>query len=81
MSEINDGGPAFAALGVGPAGDVYHQADMSLREWYAGMALAGGLAVTRRDDTGRYWQQTPDGAAERAFAIADAMVAASRRAR
>lgn len=35
MAEIADGGPAFAALGVGPAGDVYHQPGMSLRDWFA----------------------------------------------
>lgn len=44
MSEINDGGPAFAALGVGPSGDVYHETGMTLRDWFAGQALAGFTA-------------------------------------
>lgn len=39
MSAIKDGGPAFAAMGIGPAGDVYHEPGMSLRDWFAGQCL------------------------------------------
>lgn len=46
MSKINDGGPAFPeAIAVGPAGDVYPgMGGMSLRDWFAGQALAGYIA-------------------------------------
>lgn len=37
--ERNDGGPAFAALGAAPSGDVYHQTGMSLRDWFAGHVM------------------------------------------
>ncbi len=39
-----DGGPAFAAMGVSPAGDVYHEHGMSMRDWFAGQALAAMIA-------------------------------------
>jgi hypothetical protein len=41
-----DGGPAFAALGVGPSGDVYHERGMSLRDWFAGQVLPAIVAAT-----------------------------------
>lgn len=37
----NNGGPAFAALATTPMGDVHHQPGMTLRDWFAGQALAG----------------------------------------
>jgi hypothetical protein len=40
----DDGGPAFAALAVSPLGDVYEQSGMTLRDYFAGQALAGILA-------------------------------------
>jgi hypothetical protein len=50
VSAINDGGPAFPASPTyGPNGDLYRPADigcegMTLRDWFAGQALAGQLA-------------------------------------
>jgi hypothetical protein len=35
-----DGGPAFAAMAISPAGDVYHSEGMTLRDWFAGQAPA-----------------------------------------
>jgi hypothetical protein len=35
MSEVNDGGPAFAALAATAMGDVHHQPGMSLRDYFA----------------------------------------------
>jgi hypothetical protein len=41
MREIDDGGPAFARSD----GDAHYAQDgMTLRQWYAGHAIAGGLA-------------------------------------
>lgn len=70
MGERDDGGPAFAALAIGPAGDVYHQPGMTLRDWFAGQALAMCAAT-------HGWPTSGDGPqiAERAYAIADAMLA------
>lgn len=42
--EVKDGGCAFAALGVSPVGDVFHEPGMSLRDWFAGQVLAGIMA-------------------------------------
>jgi len=46
MSDIKDGGPAFACAAFGPSGDMVVEAGMSLRDWYAGMALQG-IAASR----------------------------------
>lgn len=65
MSAIKDGGPAFAAMGIGPAGDVYHEPGMSLRDWFAGQAIP--LAVA--------FHNNPANAAKWCFEYADAMLA------
>ena len=46
MSKINDGGPAFPRASLGEDnGDRYGTQDgMSLRDWFAGQALAGQMA-------------------------------------
>lgn len=44
MSKINDGGPAFAAMGVGPADDIYYEHGMSLRDYAAIHFMAGALS-------------------------------------
>lgn len=64
MSERNDGGPAF------PYPSEYWgngQPGMSLRDWFAGMAISGLLA-----DPG----MKPEDAVEIAFQAADAMLKA-----
>lgn len=68
MSKRDDGGPAF------PVESFDHEADMdtvksgmSLRDWFAGQALAGFAHVPKPTNV--------DGVAIAAYAIADAMLA------
>lgn len=71
MSEkIKDGGPAFprAPLGEDCAHPYGQQDGMSLRDWFAGQALAGLLSE------GEYVDERP--VAFRAYVYADAMLAA-----
>lgn len=71
--QIHDGGPAFP----GDHSAVRCNHGMSLREWYAGLAMQGMLAYSHVDPLKGNWQEnaSPDGVAEKAFAYADAMVA------
>jgi hypothetical protein len=62
-----DGGPAFPAYqGKWELDD---PRGMSLRDWFAGQALAGYCAVEKG------WDQPPEEVARAAFATADAMIA------
>lgn len=68
------GGPAFPRTGVGNAGhsyDVPPQDGMSLRDYFAGQALAGIIACpgAEPDDASR------EGCASLAYGFADAMLA------
>lgn len=82
MSErINDGGPAFPRLaGVGMSG-------MSLRQWYAGQAIAGGLCrvtLPEHDLASIFGSirtniRREEIIAVEALRIADAMIAAEER--
>jgi len=66
---MNDGGPAFPVFGMTGPDEYYRQKGMSLRNWFAGMALNGML--TRGAARGE------DGAqinAADAYTIADAML-------
>jgi hypothetical protein len=65
MSTINDGGPAF------PVGSPTHRGyeGMTLRDWFAGQALAGLIADPSRDGSA-------DDRARYAYAYADAMLRA-----
>ena len=66
MTKINDGGPAF------PREDFHNGVPgMSLRDWFAGQAMAGWLASFGPDDGYR-----SAGIAEFAYEIADDMLAA-----
>jgi hypothetical protein len=73
MSNKNDdGGPAFPhSVAVAPSGDVYGSdyfgGCMSLRDWFAGQALAGLLANASNQVDARV-----------AYAIADAMLVARK---
>lgn len=62
---INDGGPAFPHAHE----DYPFQHGMSLRDYFAGQALAGSLAVGYTSPDGHKWM------AEHAYAMADAMLA------
>ena len=77
MSAINDGGPAFALSHpyYGPGIRVNVQEGMSLRDWFAGMALSGyaGRACMNAMDT---TEQCRDGVF---YEMADAMLTARER--
>lgn len=63
---INDGGPAF------PVEVNYRNLGMSLRDWFAGQALAGSLA----GEPGSHL--IPERLAPDCYAFADAMIAARK---
>lgn len=67
MSEqVNDGGAAFPRSSQGVAGDVDVAKGMTLRDWFAGMALQGLLAGGSRLSDAPRW----------AYTAADAMISA-----
>lgn len=66
---MNDGGPAFPTDHYRQDGESICWSGMTLREWYAGQALAGLLGA--RKDIG--WG-LPHDIAKRAFEFADAMI-------
>jgi len=76
--KIEDGGPAYpSALAIGPSGDVYGSAyysdGMSLRDYFAGQALAGLMAKHDcNNEEGWAW------AAHAAFEVSDAMLTARK---
>lgn len=72
MTKINDGGPAFPVPDGEAANLGYHGA--SLREWFAGQALAGVWAG-RESDFVQIAAPTATDVAKSAYAIADAMLA------
>jgi hypothetical protein len=75
---IKDGGPAFPAIIPIEHSDVqgkdypnYSESGMTLRDYFAAKALQGWLADGLDTD--------PENAAEQAYAIADAMIAAREK--
>lgn len=64
----NDGGPAFPQRTENEYGVGFFDPGMSLRDWFAGQALAGDLAATPN------CRPSVIGSAERAYAYADAMI-------
>lgn len=79
---IDDGGPAFPCEG-GPASGLHPNSGMSLRDWFAGQALAGIMANPIRwaDIQSRYdrglmtYGEASRSNAVKAYSIADAMLA------
>jgi hypothetical protein len=69
---INDGGSAFPSVGEGFGNPSYSAPGMTLRDWFAGQALAGMLInyTTQKFGVG---EQT---CAKGAYEFADAMLAA-----
>lgn len=88
MTAPKDGGSAFPlAIAVSPAGDMHQGwAGMSLRDWFAGMALIalGGTNPNLPDDrAGQGWpdaQELASRKAKWAYMQADAMIAARGQA-
>ena len=76
MSKINDGGPAFPLSGSADLNGnyAYPEYGMSLRDWFAGQALAG-LISHYGTRPGASIDEPP----RRAFIIADAMLAARQQ--
>jgi len=52
MATKETGGPAFPTIAVGPAGDLYGDHGMSLRDWFAGQALVGLIAKSEAMSNG-----------------------------
>lgn len=75
--QIDEGGQAFPCEG-GAGSGLYADPGMSLRDWFAGQALAGQLAFSPPDDPYNKFHK-PTEVAKMCFEFADAMVAASKR--
>lgn len=76
MSEcIKDGGPAFPeAIAVSPAGDVYPgMGGMSLRDYFAAMAVSGHLASCNAGSIDQWFAKY---LAETGYMVADTMLKA-----
>lgn len=81
-----DGGSAFPCEGEGHGDPRYHTPGMTLRDWFAGQALAGLLAnsggpIQSNGMSG--WSYTncgPDSVAREAYDAADAMIAERSKA-
>ena len=73
MSERKDGGPAFPV-----PDDASDMPGMSLRDWFAGQVLGGVIAATKSDT--REPNETHEQMfARRAYALADALLAARKQ--
>lgn len=75
-TKINDGGPAFPVPEMGTNYIPAQLKGMSLRDWFAGQALAGILQTTWYDEDERPYAETGPNIASDAYIIADAMLAA-----
>lgn len=81
MSEMKDGGPAFPRPishdGNGPRAECFPSQDgMSLRDWFAGQAIAGVLGYGSGDIAQDWETANWDNCARYAYELADAMLAA-----
>jgi hypothetical protein len=69
--QINTGGPAFPSEGEGHGNPKYHSPGMTLRDWFAGQAIAGACGPGPEG-----WSLSPQDNAAWAYELADAMIAA-----
>jgi hypothetical protein len=68
----NDGGPAFpVSVGMGPLSAQFASPGMSLRDWFAGMALQGMFSIKITPDS----RPIAEGFAIQAYQFADSMIA------
>jgi hypothetical protein len=74
MSEMEDGGPAFPGFDYVAQDGKVNPSGMTLRDWFAGQALAGLLAAVPKDTP---WLDT-DHLASLAYDAADAMLTARK---
>ena len=85
MSDHNDGGPAFP-LGTSSNSEAEHMmavgtGGMSLRDWFAGQALAGIEAASAHPDVDLTIDPDFDMTASYCYRMADAMLAAREEKR
>ena len=73
MAQKDDGGQAYPAAWGNPEQGGDYVPGMSLRDWFAGQALAGLLAGSPDADCG------PMGYASDAYSMADAMIEKSKK--
>jgi hypothetical protein len=71
-----DGGPAFPRVGEGFGNPRYDAPGMTLRDWFAGQAMAAALGAFLSDPKGQPDARNKDIIAASSYAIADAMLAA-----
>jgi hypothetical protein len=74
MTTKDDGGPAFPTLDNNGQGLVLREWGMTLRDWFAGQALAGFCA----DPSNHELFDDAMDAAQNAYELADAMLAARK---
>ena len=72
MTEKNDGGPAFPSEGIKTERGYTSAPGLSIRDYFAAAALTGMLASETTDSEGTY---SDSGAAQRAYNLADALLA------
>jgi hypothetical protein len=75
----DDGGPAFPRTGEGVGNPNYDEPGMTLRQWYAGLAMMGMAWFQMKTDSSEMVE--PEKAAHCAFQMADAMIAEDREVR
>ena len=80
---IEDGGPAYPEVGTGADGDVSNRGGMSLRDYFAGQALAGCLADSEMVNDCFYKAKAVGATLEAgisswSYRLADAMIAARK---